>query len=722
MTSRPGLIRRFAVPAGLLLLAAGGAGLAARVATDRVEAWGEADVAAALDGADAPWATPRADGQLVAVTGEAPDEASRFRALAAAATAIEASRLVDAMTVANEAPEDVPPPPYAVEILRTGDDVALFGLIPDATDRDALLARAGRAAPGEVRDLLDSADGPVPEGWEANLARAFDLLGEFDQAKISLTPGTLAVTATVPDQAALAGIERDIRADVPDGIELTLSLSAPRPVISPFALRAAKTEDGTTVSACAATADEGRSRIAAAADRAGAADLDCPLGLGAPSPDWSVAAAAGLDALAELPAGRLTLTDTAVTLTGEAPTDEAALDAAAQTLSGALPDGFVLETALALPPPDEDEGDDPERPPRFSASRTEDGARLRGRLGDPLTRAAVESFGRARFGADAVEAEITDGGTVPEGWPVRVLAGLEALSVLNTGDLLVLEDQVSLSGRSGAIDAPARIAAIFADQLGPDADVVIDIEYVEELDPTAALPTPEECIRRIGLVVRESPKITFAPGSTDIEESAFVTIDALADILRDCTSAQIEIGGHTDSQGRESMNLNLSQARANSVLNAIMARRVLTSNLTAKGYGEAEPIADNGTEAGREDNRRIEFTLVGGDDDDTRVAEADTGDAETATDSTPDATDADADADPDAPEDEGADEAADEGEGEADETEAQAQPAERTDTTGARRIRVPGGDTPLAQVPVEIEAQTPDDDTPTPRPRPEQDE
>ncbi len=73
---------------------------------------------------------------------------------------------------------------------------------------------------------------------------------------------------------------------------------------------------------------------------------------------------------------------------------------------------------------------------------------------------------------------------------------------------------------------------------------------------------------------------------------------------------KIEIGGHTDSQGREVMNQQLSQARADAVLNAIMSRRVLTSNLTAKGYGESEPIADNKTEAGREANRRIEFRLV----------------------------------------------------------------------------------------------------------------
>ena len=65
------------------------------------------------------------------------------------------------------------------------------------------------------------------------------------------------------------------------------------------------------------------------------------------------------------------------------------------------------------------------------------------------------------------------------------------------------------------------------------------------------------------------------------------------------------------------MNLNLSQERADAVLAGLMERRILTRNITAKGYGETVPIADNGTEEGREINRRIEFRLI----TDVQVAE-----------------------------------------------------------------------------------------------------
>lgn len=58
------------------------------------------------------------------------------------------------------------------------------------------------------------------------------------------------------------------------------------------------------------------------------------------------------------------------------------------------------------------------------------------------------------------------------------------------------------------------------------------------------------------------------------------------------------------------MNQQLSQARAQSILNELRGRRVPTASFTALGYGETQPIADNDTEEGREENRRIEFRLI----------------------------------------------------------------------------------------------------------------
>jgi OOP family OmpA-OmpF porin len=87
-------------------------------------------------------------------------------------------------------------------------------------------------------------------------------------------------------------------------------------------------------------------------------------------------------------------------------------------------------------------------------------------------------------------------------------------------------------------------------------------------------------------------------------------MDDIAEVLKRCGDLRMEIQGHTDSQGRDIMNQELSEARAQSVLQALRDRRVLTASFTSQGYGETVPIADNKTEEGREANRRIEFVLI----------------------------------------------------------------------------------------------------------------
>ena len=108
-------------------------------------------------------------------------------------------------------------------------------------------------------------------------------------------------------------------------------------------------------------------------------------------------------------------------------------------------------------------------------------------------------------------------------------------------------------------------------------------------------------------------RIIFAPSSAVINEDSARLLDRIAEIMLACPSTQFRIEGHTDSQGSESVNLAISTARAESVLDALLIRGVFLNRMEARGFGEASPIADNDTETGRALNRRIEFSAIDGD-------------------------------------------------------------------------------------------------------------
>jgi len=274
-------------------------------------------------------------------------------------------------------------------------------------------------------------------------------------------------------------------------------------------------------------------------------------------------------------------------------------------LESSLPDVFALHAVLLEP---EDKSDAAQ--PEFVATLSPEGlVQLRGRVGSELARQTLDSFAKARFSSRSVHmtARVAEG--LPRDWSLRTLTGLEALTYLSNGAVTVTPDELTVTGDTGQADASAAISGFLADKLGEGSQFSINVTYREELDPIASIPTPEECEAKIASV-QSGRKINFEPGSSTIDGNGAAIMDDIAEILRECGDIRIEIGGHTDSQGREEMNERLSQERAQAVLNELRARRVLTSSFTAKGYGESQPIADNDTEEGREANRRIEFRLL----------------------------------------------------------------------------------------------------------------
>jgi OOP family OmpA-OmpF porin len=117
--------------------------------------------------------------------------------------------------------------------------------------------------------------------------------------------------------------------------------------------------------------------------------------------------------------------------------------------------------------------------------------------------------------------------------------------------------------------------------------------------PAAAPPPPPQPVVLKG--------VNFANDSAQLTPASTTILDEVAASLAKRTDVRAEIGGHTDDPGAADYNRSLSQRRAESVRSYLVSKGVDSSRLTARGFGEDSPIADNKTAKGRAENRRVEL-------------------------------------------------------------------------------------------------------------------
>lgn len=103
--------------------------------------------------------------------------------------------------------------------------------------------------------------------------------------------------------------------------------------------------------------------------------------------------------------------------------------------------------------------------------------------------------------------------------------------------------------------------------------------------------------------------ITFATGSSQIRADFFDVLDSVVDVVKEFKDTRIRISGHTDSVGTDAVNQRLSEERANSVKYFLQDQGVPGGRINTYGYGKRFPIADNGSDSGRQQNRRVELEL-----------------------------------------------------------------------------------------------------------------
>jgi OmpA-OmpF porin, OOP family len=221
-----------------------------------------------------------------------------------------------------------------------------------------------------------------------------------------------------------------------------------------------------------------------------------------------------------------------------------------------------------------------------------------GAVPDETTRVALLTRLRELYGADRVQDQLTVGGVVtPPQWSASVQRLLTSdLKTISHGELKVEGTQVSVRGETSNEAARQEVVSRMATALTATYTVknALRVAAAEQHVLDDALNN------RI---------VEFESGSAILTSVGRTVLDDMVNALRKVKGKRVEVIGHTDSIGTREANLVLSQARADSVKNYLLAAGLSAEFLSTSGAGPDRPIAPNVTDEGRARNRRIEFRL-----------------------------------------------------------------------------------------------------------------
>ncbi len=170
-------------------------------------------------------------------------------------------------------------------------------------------------------------------------------------------------------------------------------------------------------------------------------------------------------------------------------------------------------------------------------------------------------------------------------------------------------------GTAGAVIGRASgntaLGAIIGAAVGGASGAIIGRQMDKQAEEIAKT-VPDAKVERVGegIVVEFGSQILFGFDQSNLSQEAKTNLDKLVTVLNSYPDTNIEIQGHTDSKGSGAYNQNLSEQRAGTVSTYLKGKGIASNRLITKGLGEAFPKYENDTEAGRTENRRVEFLIT----------------------------------------------------------------------------------------------------------------
>lgn len=513
--------------------------------------------------------------------------------------------------------------PHVWSAARAGEQLTLSGHVPNEKALDDIKSAARRSGLKVVDETLPG-EGETDD-WAGAAAAVVRALAELEEGNAELRDAALTFVGVAESEAGAAAARKELQQGVTAAFKVSEQVRVRQPVmpvIAPYATTGDLNGGVLTLSGYAPTEDARQILVAFVARNFPAVEVRSnALQLGAgQQPGWQACLEAGLDALARLGNGRVSVIDRKLEIAGSTQAEDLA-QSLPEKVRGAVSGTCETEVRIGLEPR-------PEPMLHWSAMYDQGELALGGQVPGEEARAELMRLAGTLFGGVRLADRMTVAAEKSEKWTRTAREGLTLLARLRRGEARLEGQELTISGeaREDAIHSSIRDAldqSLPAGYRGRGAVTVRPDEPAAPMamtQPTAAIDTtgrPEAmrkaeadaCQEMLQSTIRAGT-IEFARGSATLDAASLPTLERLAGVASKCAQVRIEVAGHTDPEGTPSHNQRLSEQRAQAVVTFLAGAGVPVARLHAVGYGFARPVAPNTTSENKARNRRIEFTVT----------------------------------------------------------------------------------------------------------------
>ena len=506
--------------------------------------------------------------------------------------------------------DNITPPtvtPYKWQADYDGSAVTMSGYAMGADMAKSISDAVADASGSNVSGDLRTANG-APEGYVGATGYLSGFFPKFSQGTASIEGNALSVSGLAQNTTDYDSATKMLE-NAPAGFTITSNITPPDlPVEKPYRWQADYDGSSIAMSGFAPSESISKGLEGVVGDVNPGVKISNGLNLAGGAPDKLTNAAKYLGGFfPRLDSGNVRLEDTKLYISGLAKTPEDYV--AALKMFDNVPSGFFVEAAKIKPAT--------ANPYLFEVQKGDGTIVLNGHVSN--AEAKADNLRAAQLAHPNVK--ITDNTLIasgaPAGFAKASTASITMVRSLEEGTLKLNGTQKSLVGRAASKEAAFVVynqfdTAIPASFSGPstiDYPKPAEPEPEPEPKPEPEQPKVDPCQANVDAAI-EGKTIRFRVNRAIIREGSYTVLNTIADVLNSCPTKQIGVEGHTDSDGSDEYNQKLSEARAKAVRTYLAGKGVSQDRVTATGYGETRPIADNATKVGKTKNRRIEIKIL----------------------------------------------------------------------------------------------------------------